>query len=178
MSGSFKFIIGLLICAVIIAFPFFTIKYFEITPIYIIILRYFFIPICILTTIVYIFIYIKKLRKYNKPTQSRIKRLLQDIVNMILAIFILTILFSQIVFSLVIMSNIYLPGGIKLNIDQPVIAYRKGTTKNGRVTHDIKFIDPEINDTISLAVQREYKTGEHFTKKMYRGKWGILYSKD
>ncbi len=167
----------ILLCAVIIAYPFFAIKYFEIWSVYVILWNYFFFPVTVLTIATVIFFYIKKLRVKMPQLRSRSKQLGNDIASIFLGSIFCVMLTNAIVFSTIITTNVYFGTSEAVMFNEPVIDYSTNVTRNGRREHHIKFKDPETNKVISLGVRRKYNVGEIFSKKMYRGYWGILYSK-
>lgn len=165
-------------CAVIIGYPFFAINYFEILPAYEILWEHCVVPVTMCTITFFTFFYFKKLRKYNPSTKSKVKRIAQDIINPLFGSLACAAVISAIAFSVIITTNTWLGKNEPVTINSPVITYSKGTTRYGRTTHHITFIDASTNDTISLGVYRQYEAREVFTKTLYRGKWGILYSKN
>ena len=176
--STITFIGILLLISILISFPFFTIKYFEVASAIKLLYHNFFYPILIIATLSTLVAYSKYLRKFNKKTNSKIKVAFQDFFS----VSILTCIFASILlgltFSVIVTSNAYLGSTKVLVIKERVIEYEPYITKWGRLRHYIKFINPTTNNIIRLEVYRKYNVDETFIKEMKIGKWGQLYSFD
>lgn len=170
------FIFILLLIGGYICFPFFRIKYIEISSVFNLLYPAPVIIILLISLIITCRYYFKYLKKLNKPTDSLVKKRIQDIIT----ISILTIAFFGIIFgmsfSTILTTNVFIGQSTEVNITAPVINYSAGKTRFGRTTHRINFISPHDNKEKSLGVKREYMVGEIFDKKMMVGSWGLLYS--
>ena len=166
----------LLIIAMWISFPFFEIKYFETFSSFQIIYHYFLLPIVIVSTLGVIILYTKYLKKFNKPTNSKIKRALQDIFTITFLVLIFSGILCGLTVSTTVTTNAYLEPQKAISINETVTKYETDRTKWGRLRHYINFKNPANNLEIRLEVYRKYYVGEKFTKDMKIGKWGQLYS--
>ena len=168
----------LIICAIIIGFPFFTIKYFETSSALIITTKYFFLPILLCLIIFAPKFYYNKIKPLdNKIPKNKFKENTRDIVSIIMMIIFSSGIISYgIIFSLIITTNKYFGKSEIVKIQEPVEKYEPYTTRYGRLRHYIDFKNPKTQKTIHLEVYREYQVGEIFEKEMKYGAWGILYS--
>lgn len=174
-NGTYIVYSIILFCGFIIAYPFFAFKYFESQIALYYTSKYFLIPIFILVTIVSPILYYKKIRNLKiKPT---IKSKIENVFVCILMIISITAVLFGMIFSIIITTNVYFGKSEKVFIKKEVLKYFTNTTKHGRVIHYIEFRDPKENYRVQLEVYREYEKGEIFTKEMYYGYWGIMFSK-
>ena len=174
---EYKALLFVAICAVVIGYPFFTIKYFETHLAIIIVWKYFLLPIFIILTIVCPVFYFKKMKSLDKRQVSKIKQRLKDFISICMIILFITLLLFSAAFSLVITTNKWFGNSELVMIKEPVIKYHPYTTKHGKLIHYINFVNPKSKDTIiNFQVFRNYKKGEIFEKEMKCGAWGILYS--
>jgi len=172
-----KVILFYIICAFIIAYPFFAIDYFETSTALKLTAKYLLIPIFICLLILVPKFYYKKVKPLdkNKP-KTKIKEKSRDILSIFMMLICLTGIFFGIVFSLIITTNKFFGKSETVEIKEPVLEYSPEITRNGRLRHHIKFKNPKTNKNIDLEVYRKYKVGEIFEKEMKYGAWGILYS--
>jgi len=170
-------IIGLLVLlAILISFPFFKIKYFEVESAFVLIYHIFLLPFIVIATVGIVFLYSKYLRKFNKKTNSKFKIILQDFFMVTTLSLIVFAILNGLTLSTIVTTNAYLGVEKKVTINETVIDYEAYTTKNGRLRHYIKFKNPITNIPIRLEVYTEYEVGDTFVKEMRVGKWGQLYS--
>jgi len=103
---------------------------------------------------------------------------MQDILTVSLLAFISALILCGLTFSTIVTTNAYCGPQKIIEIKEPIIRYEPYITKNGRLRHYIRFINPTDNQIINLEVYRKYSVGELFIKEMKIGKWGQLYSID
>ncbi|MBU2020276.1 MAG: hypothetical protein KJ941_11580 [Bacteroidetes bacterium] len=177
MHWKIKVIIGLIISAIIIGYPFFAIKYFETEIPREIAATYFLPPILVLLIAFGPRFYFKKVKPLdNFESKSKIKNKARDIFSIVMMIVCSTGISFGIFFSLIVTTNSF--DGSKTTIKEVVLNYRPEITKNGRLRHYIDIINPRTKNKIHLEVDREFQVGETFEKEMKYGVWGILYSED
>lgn len=167
----------IIVCAVIIGYPFFTIKYFETSTALKITAKFLLLPIFVCLLIIgpkFYYIKVKPLDN-NKP-KTKLKEKARDIISIIMMIISTTAIFFGIAFSLIITTNKFFGISENIKIKEAVEKYEPYITKNGRLRHYIDFRNPKTQNTIHLEVYREYYVGEIFEKEMKYGAWGILYS--
>ncbi|MGV3612309.1 MAG: hypothetical protein ACO1N0_15220 [Fluviicola sp.] len=164
-------LIYMITCSVVIAYPFFTIKYFESHTALELTAKYFLLPIFIVLVIVGPKFYMKHMRTGKKKLSK-----FGDFVSMTVLILLATGIFSWMSFSLIIITNKWFDNSEKVTIQERVILYYTDVTKNGRLRHYIQFTDPKTGENIDLEVYRKFEIGEIFEKEMNYGAWGILYS--
>jgi len=169
---KYKYLLFILICSVIIGYPFFTIKYFESHTALKIVAKYLLLPIFIVLLIVGPKFYFKKVKPLDKEPESKLK----DFFSIAFMLICATALFFFISFSLIITTNKLFASSETVNIKESVTRYYTDLTKHGRLRHYIEFKNPKTGETINLEVYRKYETGEVFEKEMKYGAWGILYS--
>ncbi|MCG9792632.1 hypothetical protein [Flavobacterium algicola] len=176
-NWKYKVILFLIICALIISYPFFYIDYFEASTAQRITAKYFLVPIIICLLILLPTFYFKKVKPLdNDIPKTKIKERLRDGISIFMMLFCLTGIFFGIVFSLIITTNKLVGKSETVKIKEYVEEYKPNTTKNGRLRHYIKFENPKNQELINLEVYRKYEVGEIFEKEMKYGYWGILYS--
>ena len=173
-----KTIVIQILIAVLIAFPFFRIKYFDTFSFLLIIYHYFLIPIILVAIVWTLFWYFKHLRRLNKPTNSKFKIIARDIIMVVILTFVDFLIISGLTLSALITTNAYLRPQRTITINEPVIKYEPYVNKQGRLQHYITFKNPTDDSLIRLEVYRPYNVGETFQKEMRIGKWGLLYSMD
>lgn len=165
-------LIYMIACAVVIAYPFFTIKYFESHTALKLAAKYFLLPIFIVLVIVGPKFYMKYMRLTGKKQLSKFG----DFVSIAVLILLATGIFFWMSFSLIITTNKWFDSSEPERILERVSLYYSNVTKNGRLRHYIQFTDPKTDESIELEVYRKYEIGEMFDKEMNYGAWGILYS--
>lgn len=166
----------LLIIAIFIAFPFFRIKYFEIFSTLLIIYHYFLIPLVIASMMGAIFLYRSCLKRFNPPTRSKTKAIVQDVFSIGILTWVFTAILCALTLSAIITTNAYLGPQKVITINEPVLKFETDVTRYGRARHYVTFMNPNDNSLIRLEAYKKYKVGESFTKKMKIGRWGQLYS--
>ncbi len=177
--GSTTKTIGIMVLiACYILFPFFKIKYFETLTSLKFIYHYLLFPILFIAAIGTIVIYIKRLRKFNKPTNSKLKIVLQDSFTTVLLTGIVSAILVGMTVSTIVTTNAFCGQSKEIEIKAKVLGYSANTTKWGRLRHRIKFINSYDQTMTDIEVYRKYEIGEEFNKKMKIGKWGQLYSID
>lgn len=162
----------LVACAIVIGYPFFTIKYFESYTAMKLTAKYFLLPIFVVLIIVGPKFYMKHMRQTGKNQISKFG----DFVLMSLMILLATGIFSWMSFSLIVTTNKWFSNSEAVQIEEPVTMYYTDLTKNGRLRHYIEITNPKNGEKIELEVYRKYELGEVFEKEMTYGAWGILYS--
>lgn len=169
---KYKYLCFIIICSIIIGYPFFTIKYFESHTALKIAAKYWLPPIFIVLLIIGPKFYIKKVKPLDNKPSSKFR----DFFSIAFMIICATGLFFSISFSLIITTNKWFSKSETVKIKEPVTKYYTDITKNNRLRHYIEFTNPKTGKKISLEVYRKYETGEVFEKEMKYGAWGILYS--
>jgi hypothetical protein len=72
---------------------------------------------------------------------------------------------------------IMIPSCYSIYLKAKIVDYY--TTRNkGRTKFHIKIQDNQIDRIVELQVDKPYKIGQQFTKTMYIGMWGLLYSRE
>ncbi len=172
-------ILFFVICAVIIGYPFFTIKYFETSIALAVVTKFLLLPIIIGLVIFSPKLYYKKIKKLDKKIpNSSFKEKLRDFTSITMMIICLSGILFGIAFSLIITTNKLFAKPQIVKINENVIKYNQYISKYGRLRHYIDFKSPKTQEIIHLEVYREYYVGEIFEKEMKYGAWGILYSTD
>lgn len=167
-----KIILVFLICAVIIAYPFFAIPYFESNTTWLFVLKYLLAPIIITLLIVIPKFY----RKYLETFNRRAKPKANHNFTIVLLVVVITMILGGMCFSLIITTNQWFSSSETVKIKEPVIGSYRSKTRNGAVRNYIEFKDPKSHQIITLNVNKEYQPGDIFEKEMKYGAWGILYS--
>ncbi len=167
----------LIICAVIIGYPFFTIKYFETSTALKITTKFLLAPIIVGLLIVEPKFYYKKVKPLDKNIpKNKFKEKARDVFSILMMIICSTGILFGIAFSLIITTNKFFGKPEIVKINEPVEKYKPYISKYGKLRHYIYFKNPKTQETIHLEVYREYYVGEIFEKEMNYGAWGILYS--
>ena len=167
----------IIICAVIIGYPFFAIKYFETSTALKIVVKYFLLPIVIFLLIYGPKFYYRSVKPLdNKIPKNNFKEKAGDLASIFMMIICSTGILFGISFSLIITTNKLFGKSESVKINERVEKYEPYITKNGRLRHYIDFRNPKTQQIIHLEVYREYYVGEIFEKEMKYGAWGILYS--
>lgn len=173
---EFSLTIGPLI--VICAYPFFAIRYFEAGIAQQILFDNFFFPALIVALIITPFYYIKKVRPLNPPAKTKFIRKFRDPISCFMLLIMFTLVLNLTVFSFIICKNVYCGKQEPVYVNQPVLSYDLYRSKRGGLRDYITFEDPKTNKVIKMHVYRKYYVGEYFSKHMYYGSLGILYSKE
>ncbi|MCZ8296910.1 MAG: hypothetical protein O9297_06790 [Flavobacterium sp.] len=114
-----KYLVFILICSFIIAYPFFTIKYFETYTALKITAKYFLLPIFIILLMVGPKFYLKKVKPLDKQPESKVR----DFFSITFMTICATGLFFFMTYSMVITTNKFLGNSEKVKIKQPVTKY-------------------------------------------------------
>lgn len=172
MKSISNFQKGLLISAVVIfliAYPYFTISYFQTDKLISFYLKFIIIPI----SFVLFFIIYK-----NKTTFFlNLNNLIQK--SILVLIFIL---FSNVVISLLFVSiativNCNIGSSEEIHINSKILKSNNSYTKNGKLRHYISFYNENVGYVEDLEVYENYQKGDNFNIKMKIGSLGLLYSK-
>ena len=177
--GKWKFNVWLIliICTIIIGYPFFTIKYFETSIALKITTKYLLAPIIVSLLIFGPKFYYKKVKPLdNNIPKNKSKEKARDVFSILMMIVCSTGILFGIAFSLIITTNKFFGKPEVVKINEPVKKYKPYVSKYGKLRHYIDFKNPKTQETIHLEVYREYYVGEIFEKEMNYGAWGILYS--
>ena len=138
--------------------------------------RYFTLPILIISVIVSYFTYFRTIRRFEKREyRSLFLTKLRSISRIFMLTVGLTLIFSFTSFSLITLTNTYL-GKRQTIVVQGRVIKTHSSTKKFRTSYFITLKDEQLNRNIDLQVGRSYAIGETFTKKMNIGYWGLLYT--
>ena len=167
----------IIICAIIIGYPFFAIKYFETSTALKITAKFLLLPIVLFLLIFGPKFYYKSVKPLDKDIpKNKFKEKARDIFSIFMMIIFSTGILFGIAFSLIITTNKFFGKSENVKINESDEKYEPYITKNGRLRHYIDFRNPKTQEIIHLEVYREYYVGEIFEKEMNYGAWGILYS--
>lgn len=173
---SRNWIIFSLIGAVVIGFPFFTIRYFEIESANSFLLNYLLIPL-LLGSFIYSCWFYPNLKPSQDKKKTKARKFFEAFFSILLFGSAITAIIYGMLFSLMITINTHFGNQQKVFLRQPVLRYNPDQRKNGRVRHYIKIVNPKNKDTINLEVYKKYEVGELFEKEMFYGSLDMLYSK-
>ena len=141
-------------------------------------MKYFALPILIIMIPSCYFIYLKFIIQHETKTY---KSKAWTNLRTIFRIFILTIAMTGILIgttlSLIILTNAFLGDSKKINLNSDIVDYYT-TTNKGRIKFHIKIQDNQIDRIVEIQVDKPYVIGQKFTKTMYIGMWGLLYSRE
>ncbi len=154
----------------IIAFPFFSIPYFETDLITRFYFKYVLIPF---TLFVLYFISIKR-----KSFFVNITNYLKKILLIITSLTIVNIFFLLLFISLTTIINCYIGKSTNIEIKSKVLDTKYSIGKTGRKRYYITFEDEKLGYIKDFEVYKKYKKNELFVKKMKSGSLGLLYSKN
>lgn len=139
-------------------------------------IKYFALPILIVTTPSCYFIYLRFIRQHET---KEYKSIIWTQLRTIFRIFILTIAMTGILIgttlSIIILTNAYFGDSRTINLNAKIVDYYTLKSK-GRIRHYIKVQDQQLDRIIDLKVQEPYQVGQVFSHAMQIGKWGLLYS--
>lgn len=140
-------------------------------------IKYFSLPILVLTLPSCSFIYLaflhnKERNKYN----SKIWDNLRTIFRIITLTIALTGILGGTTLSTIILTNAYLGNNKEINLQAKIVDYYTLTNNGGKVKHYIKIQDKQLDKIVDLRVEQPYQVGQTFNKTMKIGKWGLLYS--
>jgi amino acid permease len=134
-NWKLKVILFYIVCAIIIGYPFFTIKYFESHTALKITAKYLLGPIIICLLVILPRFYLKKVKPIDKIKRSKIKEKFSDFFSILFMLICSTGIFFGVAFSLIITTNKSFGKSEIVMISQPVEKYTKDNTKNGRLRH-------------------------------------------
>lgn len=172
MKSISNFQRGLFITAIIIfviAYPFFSISYFQTDKLISFYLKFIIIPI----SFVLLFIVYK-----NKTTFFlNLNNLLQKSILVLIFILFSNLVLSLLFVSISIIINCNIGSSEEIDINSEILDAKNSYTKNGRLRHYISFQDEKVGYIKDLEVYENYQKGDNFNKKMKIGSLGLLYSK-
>lgn len=174
-QAIFYSILGLCILTIVLSFTSF--DFIEVDTATNWTMKYFALPIFIVTIPICYFIYLEFIRQHEtKEYKSKIWTQLRTFFR----IFILTtgITFVLIIttLSMIILTNSYFGDSKTINLNAKIVDYYTLTNKSGTIRHYIKIKDQQIDRIIDIKVPESYQVGQTFNKKMQIGQWGLLYS--
>jgi len=141
-------------------------------------IRYFVLPILIISAFISYFTYFRMIRQFEKKEYySLFLTQLRSIFRVITLTAGLTLIFSFTSLSLILLTNTYLGEQKTINVQGSVIKTH-ASTRTIRTHYFITIKAERLNRTIDLQVVRPYAIGETFSEKMKTGYWGLLYSDD
>lgn len=137
--------------------------------------NFFVLPILIVMIPSCSFIYLKFIKQHEtKNYTTQIQTTLRSIFRIFFMTLGMTFIFSGTVVSFIILSNAYFEGSKSIDISGKIIDYSLGSRNN---KHYIEIKDNQFERIIKLQVQQPYEIGQTFEKRMYIGKWGLLFLK-
>lgn len=110
----------------------------------------------------------------TKYYTTQIQTTLRSIFRVFFMTLGMTFIFSGTVVSFIILSNAYFEGSKSIDISGKIIDYSLGSRNN---KHYIEIKENQFERIIKLQVQQPYEIGQTFEKRMYIGKWGLLFLK-
>lgn len=138
--------------------------------------NFFVLPILIVMIPSCSFIYLKFIKQHEtKNHTTQMQTTLRSIFRIFFLTLGMTFIFSGTVVSFIILSNTYFEGSKSIDISGKIIDYSLGSKNN---KHYIEIKDNQFERIIKLQVQRPYEIGQTFEKKMYIGRWGLLFLKN
>lgn len=141
-------------------------------------IRYFVLPISIISAFISYFTYFRTIRQFEKKEyRSLFLTQLRAIFRVITLTAGLTLIFSFTSSSLIVLTNTYFGEQKTIKVQGSVIKTDVSTRKF-RTHYFITIKAEQFNRTIDLQVGRPYTIGEPFSQKMKIGYWGLLYSDD
>ncbi|HCQ13708.1 MAG TPA: hypothetical protein DIU01_10640 [Flavobacterium sp.] len=173
---TFFSIFGLCILTIVLSFTSF--DFIEVEPAVSWTMKYFALPILIITTPNCYFIYLKYIKQHEKKEyKSKIWIQLRTIFRIFSLTLGITAIFIATTLSIIILSNAYIGSSKTINLNSKIIDYYTLTNK-GQIRHYIKIQVQQLDRTIDLKVQEPYQVGQTFEKTLLIGKWGLLYSEE
>lgn len=172
MKSISNFQKGLLISVFVIfliAYPFFTISYFQTDKLISFYIKF----ICIPITFVLPFIIFKNKKIFFLNLNNLIQK------SLLVLIFIL---FSNLIISLLFVSittivNCNIGSSEEIYINSKILKTKSSYTKNGKIRHYISFYNEKAGYVEDLEVYGKYQKGDNFNKKMKIGSLGLIYFK-
>jgi len=170
----FYMVIG--ICILIIIKSFTSFDFIEVDTAANWTMRYFALPILIVTTPICYFIYLQFLRKHEtKKYKSEIWTRLRTVFRIFILTVAMTAIFVATTLSLIILTNAHIGDSKTITLNSKIVDYYTLRSK-GRTRHYIKIKDKQLDRIVDLKVDEPYEVGEEFHKKMHIGHWGLLYA--
>ena len=171
----FYLIIGFCVLIIIGSYTAFSIT--EVGPAVDWTMKYFALPILILTTPICWYMYMKYIWEHGTiKYKLKIWTTLRTGFNIAVLSLSMTLIFIGTMLSLIILSNAYIGESKTINLNGEIIDYSTSTSK-GRTRHYIKIQDPQFDRIIELKVFHRYEVGRQFNQNIEVGNWGLLYSK-
>lgn len=171
---TFYIFIGFCILLLVLAFTSF--DFIEIDTAIDWTMKYFAIPIFILSVPLCSYIYLRFIQHHEiKAYNSKIATGLWSSFRIFILIVSLTVILVATTFSIIILTNGYLGDKTKITLNARILDYYTLSGK-GPVKHYIKIEEPQLNRVVDLKVDGPYIVGQRFYKTMKIGKWGLLYS--
>lgn len=171
---GFYILIGLCILTIVLSFTSF--DFIEVDTAVSWTMKYFALPILIVMTPSWYFIYLKVIRQHEtKEYKSKIWTQLRTIFRVFILTLAMTGIFIGTTLSIIILTNAYIGDSKTINLNAKIVDYYTLTSK-GQTKHYIKIQDQQLDRIIDLKVQGPYQVGQTFNKTMQIGKWGLLYS--
>lgn len=169
----FYLVIGLSVFIMIL--PTFLLEFTEFSPAIKWTVNFFVLPILIVMIPSCSFIYLKFIKQHEtKNYTTQMQTTLRSIFRIFFMTLGMTFIFSGTVVSFIILSNAYFQGSKSIDISGKVIDYSLGSRNN---KHYVEIKDNQFERIIKLQVQQQYEIGQNFEKRMYIGKWGLLFLK-
>lgn len=139
-------------------------------------MKYFALPILIVTAPSCYFIYLGFIQQHEtKEYKSTIWTQLRTIFRIFVLTIALTSIFIGTTLSVIILTNAYIGDSKTINLNAKIVGYYTLTSK-GRTRHYIKIQDLQLDRIIDLKVRGPYQIGQAFNQTMQIGKWGLLYA--
>lgn len=141
-------------------------------------MKYFALPILIVTAPSCYFIYLRFILQFEtKDFKSKTQIQLRTIFRIFSLTLGMTIIFIGTTLSIIILTNAYVGESRTINLNAKIVDYYSRTHK-GRTKHYIKIQDKQLDRIVELSVQEPYQVGQTFKKTMQIGIWGLLYSEN
>lgn len=170
---SFYLVIGLSILIMIL--PTFLLEFTDFSLAIKWTVNFFVLPILIVMIPSCSFIYLKFIKQHEtKNYTTQIPTTLRSIFRIFFMTLGMTFIFSGTVVFFIILSNAYFEGSKSIDISGKIIDYSLAIRND---KHYIEIIDNQFERIIKLQVQQSYEIGQTFEKRMYIGKWGLLFLK-
>lgn len=173
-QASFYIVIGLCISTIVLSFISF--DFIEIDTAVNWTMKYFALPILIVTASSCYFIYLNFIKRHEKKEyRNKIWSQTRTIFRVFSLTLGMTIIFIATSLSMIILTNAYLNDNKTINLNAKILDYYTSTGKGG-TRHYIKIQDQRLDRIINLKVEHPYQVGKVFSKTMKIGRWGLLYS--
>lgn len=153
----------------IIAYPFFTISYFQTDKLISFYLKFVLIPI----TFILLYIIFKNKKIFFLNVNNLIQKLVMIVISIIFVIIVTSLIFVSVTTTI----NCNIGNSKEIYISSKILSTKFSHTKNGRLRHYISFYNEKIGYVKDLEVYYKYQKDDYFNKKMKIGSLGLLYSK-